>query len=82
MQQSLSPGRLFTGLLEVKEFTENFPRKLNRVLDSIANNEINVRLDARNQAMLMLALQKVANRITVGLLFAALIVGAARQTVR
>ena len=43
----------------------------------MANNEFEVRVDAIDEARLMEGMQKVANRITLGLVLAALIVGAA-----
>jgi ubiquinone biosynthesis protein len=75
--QSMSPGHLLTGLLETKELVERLPERLNRILDYLANNRLEVKVDAIDEARLMAGFQKVANRITVGLLLAALIVGAA-----
>jgi ubiquinone biosynthesis protein len=75
--QSMSPGHLLTGLLETKELVERLPERLNRILDYLANNQLEVKVDAIDEARLMAGFQKVANRITVGLLLAALIVGAA-----
>jgi len=43
----------------------------------LANNEIAVQVDAIDETVLMVGVQKVANRITMGLLLAALIIGAA-----
>ena len=75
--QSMSPGHLLTGLLETKELVERLPERLNRILDHLANNQLEVKIDALDEAKLMAGFQKVANRITLGLLLAALIVGAA-----
>ena len=75
--QSLSPGHLLTGALETKELVERLPERLNRILDHLANNQLEVKIDALDEAKLMAGFQKVANRITLGLLLAALIVGAA-----
>jgi len=75
--QSLSPGHLLTGALETKELVERLPERLNRILDHLANNQLEVKIDAIDEAKLMAGFQKVANRITLGLLLAALIVGAA-----
>jgi uncharacterized membrane protein len=43
----------------------------------VTNNEFRVTVDAIDERKLMIGFQKVANRITVGLVVAALIVGAA-----
>ncbi|HEY3065537.1 MAG TPA: AarF/UbiB family protein [Methylomirabilota bacterium] len=75
--QSLSPGHLLSGVLETKELLERLPERLNRILDHLANNRLEVKVDAIDEVRLMAGFQKVANRITLGLLLAALIVGAA-----
>lgn len=77
LTKSISPGNLFSSVLEVKDFAEKLPGRVNKILDSIANNEIEVKVDAIDERMLMEGLQKIANRITLGLVLAALIVGAA-----
>ena len=46
-------------------------------LDAVANNELQLKVDAIDEKLLMEGLQKIANRITLGLVLAALIVGAA-----
>ena len=43
----------------------------------MANNQLEVKVDAIDETRLMEGFQKVANRITMGLVLAALIVGAA-----
>ena len=77
MVKSLSPGRLFAGLLEAKGFAENLPRRLNQVIEAVAENRLRIQVDAIDEVLLMEGLQKIANRITVGLVLAALIIGAA-----
>jgi predicted unusual protein kinase regulating ubiquinone biosynthesis (AarF/ABC1/UbiB family) len=77
LMQSLSPGGLFMSAIEVKDFVEKLPGRVNKLLDAVANNEVEIKVDAIDEVKLMEGLQKVANRITVGLVLAALIVGAA-----
>jgi predicted unusual protein kinase regulating ubiquinone biosynthesis (AarF/ABC1/UbiB family) len=77
MLKSLSPGNLFTSALEVKEFAEKLPSRVNKFLDAVANNELELKVDAIDERVLMDGFQKIANRITLGLVLAALIVGAA-----
>jgi len=77
MFKSLSPGNLFSGVLELKDLLQRLPARLNKFLDALANNEFKVSVDAIDERKLMIGFQKVANRITVGLIVAALIVGAA-----
>ena len=75
--KSASPGNMFSGILELKEFMERLPGRVNKILDTVANNQLEVKVDAIDEARLMEGFQKVANRITLGLLLAALIIGAA-----
>jgi predicted unusual protein kinase regulating ubiquinone biosynthesis (AarF/ABC1/UbiB family) len=75
--KSLSPGNLFSGVLEVKDLIQRLPARLNKFLDALANNEFKVSVDAIDEKTLIIGFQKVANRITVGLIIASLIVGAA-----
>ena len=75
--RSASPGNLFGAVLEMKDLMERLPGRVNKILDAVANNELEVKIDAIDEARLMAGFQKVANRITLGLLLAALIIGAA-----
>ncbi len=75
--KSLSPGNLFSGVLELKDLVQRLPARLNKIIDAIANNEMKISVDAIDEKTLVIGFQKVANRITVGLIIAALIVGAA-----
>jgi ABC-type polysaccharide/polyol phosphate export permease len=73
----MSPGNLLSGVVEVKEFAEKLPPRVNRILDAIGNNELKIKVDTIDEKVVLDGLQKVANRITMGLVVAALIVGAA-----
>lgn len=77
MAKSLSPGHVFQNVLEMKDFVERMPGRVNRILDAVANNELELRVQAIDENKLLSGFQKIANRITMGLLMAALIVGAA-----
>ena len=78
MLKSMSPGTIYAGLLEVKDLAQRLPGRVNRILDAAAENKLGFKLDAGIDGHgFMLGLQTVANRITFGLVLAALIVGAA-----
>ena len=77
VMKSIAPGNLLSGMVEVKEFIEKLPTRLNKILDAVGNNELKVKVDAIDEKVVLEGLQKVANRITLGLILAALIVGAA-----
>jgi ubiquinone biosynthesis protein len=77
MRQSASPGNLLASLLEAREFVGKLPERVNRVLDLVSTNSLRVRVDAIDERELISGLQKIANRIALGLFLAALIVSAA-----
>jgi predicted unusual protein kinase regulating ubiquinone biosynthesis (AarF/ABC1/UbiB family) len=75
--KSVAPNNLLSGVVDLKEFVEKLPNRVNRILDSAGNNELRFKVDAIDEKVVLEGLQKVANRITLGLVVAALIVGAA-----
>jgi predicted unusual protein kinase regulating ubiquinone biosynthesis (AarF/ABC1/UbiB family) len=77
VRHSVSNVSVFGTLLETKDFVERLPGRVNRILDAIADNELSLSVDAIDEKLLLEGFQKVANRITVGLILAAVIVGAA-----
>src|SRR5262249_22353607 len=77
MKSMLTEGKIFSSLLDVKQFAGALPSRLNKILDAIGNAELNVKVKPAETRFLHESAQKVANRITTGLVLAALIVGAA-----
>ena len=77
MARRLSPGHLAATLLDAKELVQELPKRLNRFLDLLSKNELKVEVDAIDETELIQGLQKIANRIALGVVLAALIVGAA-----
>ena len=77
MRKGVSTANLFATALETKEFLEHLPGRVNRVLDAIAHNQLKLNVEVIDEGAVIDGLQKVANRITLGLLLASLIVGAA-----
>jgi predicted unusual protein kinase regulating ubiquinone biosynthesis (AarF/ABC1/UbiB family) len=70
-------GGMFSAVLEAKEFAERLPSRVNRVLDALAMSELKLKVELLDEGVVLDGLQKVANRITLGLILAALIIGAA-----
>lgn len=77
MEQDLTAGNLFATVLEMREFVQELPGRVNRILDKVANDQLHIDVEAIDEAALIEGFQKVANRITIGLVLAGLIVGAA-----
>ena len=65
-----------TNLIDLKEFVEKLPSRVNKILDAVGNNDLQIKVDALDEKVLMEGAQKVANRITAGLVVASMIVGA------
>src|SRR5258708_26375946 len=65
--KSIDPGTVLTRVIEVKEFVERLPNRVNKILDAIGNNELKIGVDAIDERVVLDGLQKVANRITLGL---------------
>jgi predicted unusual protein kinase regulating ubiquinone biosynthesis (AarF/ABC1/UbiB family) len=75
--QSLSPANLLGTAMEAKELMERLPSRLNAILTHLAENRLRVDLRAVDKGEFISGLQKIANRITQGLIFAGLTVSAA-----
>jgi len=75
--QTVSPAHVFTSVLETREFVEQLPARANRILEALAKNDLRFRVEMIDEGSLIDGLQKVANRIALGLVLAALILGAA-----
>jgi ubiquinone biosynthesis protein len=74
--KTLAPGNVFSSLIDLKDFVEKLPVRVNKILDAIGKNEFKIKVDAIEEKVLLEGLQKIANRITMGLVLAALIIGA------
>lgn len=77
MKENLKPGNFMDLFLEMKELAEKLPTRLNKFTENLADNKIRVKVDTIDEERFTGAFQKVANRITAGLIIAALIMGAA-----
>jgi predicted unusual protein kinase regulating ubiquinone biosynthesis (AarF/ABC1/UbiB family) len=77
MMKSFSSGQMFDALLEAKDFVQRLPARVNRLMEQVSANSYELKVDALDEQVLVEGAQKIANRITVGLILAALIVGAA-----
>ena len=77
MLHNMSPGRVLSTVLEAKQFAERLPGRVNKVLDALAGNELKLKMELIDEGAIIDGLQKVANRVALGLVMAALIVAAA-----
>ncbi|MFV8839067.1 ABC1 kinase family protein [Salinimicrobium soli] len=77
MLKDFAPEEIFSVLLESKNLLEHLPSRINKVTENLANNKFKMQIDAIDEKSLTDGFQKVANRITLGLVIAAMIIGAA-----
>jgi predicted unusual protein kinase regulating ubiquinone biosynthesis (AarF/ABC1/UbiB family) len=77
MTGSASQGNVFTTMLEAKEFVERLPGRVNRVMDALAEGELKLNVKGIDENAIMAGVHDLANRVTAGLVIAALIIGAA-----
>ncbi|MCU1363361.1 MAG: hypothetical protein JWM55_1189 [Acidimicrobiaceae bacterium] len=77
MLRSASPGNILASAMEVKEFAEKFPGRVNKVMDALAEGQLTLNVQGIDEKELMRGIQKLANRVTTGVVVAALVVGAA-----
>lgn len=77
MRKEATEGSLLTTLMELKSFASGLPTRVNRIMDAVVNRELELKVRSVDAPLVMEGLQKIANRVTSGLILAALIVGAA-----
>jgi predicted unusual protein kinase regulating ubiquinone biosynthesis (AarF/ABC1/UbiB family) len=77
MRKVVSSGSVIASVLEAKEFATKLPGRVNRVLDALAASELKMKVQVIDDGAIIEGLQKVANRITLGLILAAMIISAA-----
>jgi predicted unusual protein kinase regulating ubiquinone biosynthesis (AarF/ABC1/UbiB family) len=74
---SATPGNILHAAMDAKEFAERLPGRVNKVMDALAEGELTLNVQGIDEAELMRGIQKLANRVTTGIVVAALIIGAA-----
>ena len=72
----LSSANLYKIAMESEELVENFPQRIRKIIDILADNDFRIGVNAIDEKYLMVGLQKIANRIAVGVILAATIIGA------
>ncbi|MCA0299902.1 MAG: AarF/ABC1/UbiB kinase family protein [Proteobacteria bacterium] len=77
LRKSLSSPSLASEMMEVQALLRDGPRKVSDILSLVAENRLQMRLTGLEESRLMENLQKIANRISVGVITAALILASA-----
>jgi ubiquinone biosynthesis protein len=76
MRKNLTLGGVLGSALEMKEFVGKLPARLGRIMDAMTNPDLEIKVKAVDAKMVVEGFQKIANRITSGIVLAALIMGA------
>lgn len=77
LRKSFSPANLASELMELQVLAREAPRKLTDILSLLAENRMQMRITGLEESHLMESLQKIANRISTGVIVAALILASA-----
>ena len=77
LNKLLSPGNVVSTVMELNDFVQHLPGRMNRVFEKVVNDQLTLKVNAFDEVKLMEGMQKIANRITVGLIIAACTIGAA-----
>jgi predicted unusual protein kinase regulating ubiquinone biosynthesis (AarF/ABC1/UbiB family) len=76
VKKDTTQGSILATVLELKEFLTGLPVRLNKLMDAVTNKDLEVKVRVIDAGLFMEGLQKIANRVTSGLILASLIVGA------
>jgi ubiquinone biosynthesis protein len=69
-------GSVITTLLESRDFLQGLPWRVNRALDAIGEGDLEVRVRVIDESQTLTGLHQMANRLSMAVILAALIVGA------
>ena len=71
----LSPGRMFTWVLDMKRLFENTPRHADMIFDKVANDQLTLRLEVDHLDEAVKTINRAANRLSLSIILASLIIG-------
>ncbi len=77
VREAASPSRLVGAALEAKDFAEQLPSRMNKVLETLADGSIRIDVQGVDESEIMRSMQKLANRASAGLVVAAFVLAAA-----
>ena len=77
LKKSFSPANLATEAMELQALVRGAPRRVSDILGLLADNRLQVKVTGLEESRLMENMQKIANRISTGIIVAALILASA-----
>ena len=76
-QRDMSPRRIYQIAMESSDLLAALPHRVDQITQRLANNDLGARVEVPQLPALIVALQKVANRVFSGLVLAGLLVASA-----
>ncbi|MHA2788595.1 ABC1 kinase family protein [Corynebacterium sp. S7] len=73
----ISAGSVASHTMETKDFVSHLPRRANRIMDALSDGELSFHVNGIDEDRLVESMHQVANRVTAGLVLAAITVAAA-----
>jgi predicted unusual protein kinase regulating ubiquinone biosynthesis (AarF/ABC1/UbiB family) len=77
MKETARPATVLRSALDAAAFAEQLPGRLNKVLESLAEGRVHLRLEGLDEASVIRGAQKMANRVAAGVMIAAFVITAA-----
>lgn len=77
LKKSFSPANLASEAMELQALVRGAPRRVSDILGLLADNRLQVKVTGLEESRLMENMQKIANRISTGIIVAALILASA-----
>jgi predicted unusual protein kinase regulating ubiquinone biosynthesis (AarF/ABC1/UbiB family) len=71
----LSPGRIFTWVLDLKRLLENGPRRTDVILSKLADDRLTVRLELDQLPQTTASINRAATRLAIGVMAGSLLIG-------
>ncbi len=73
-KRDMSPQRLFQLATDTGDLFSALPRRIDTVTERMSRNDFAVRVDTRQLPMLLKGMEKIANRVMMGLVLAGLLI--------
>jgi predicted unusual protein kinase regulating ubiquinone biosynthesis (AarF/ABC1/UbiB family) len=72
-----TPSRVLAATMEAKEFAEELPGRVNKVMDALAQGQFTLNVQGVDEAEILRGIHRLANRLACAVVLAALVLGAA-----
>jgi predicted unusual protein kinase regulating ubiquinone biosynthesis (AarF/ABC1/UbiB family) len=77
LRETLSPSRLASEALQMQRLVQDLPGQLTKCLSMVADNRLRLRVVGLEESRLIETLQKIANRVSAGVVTASLVIASA-----